>query len=43
MRFFVFIFLAALTADVFSQSQYPVKPVRFIVPNPPGGGTDLVA
>src|SRR6185503_19242457 len=38
-----FIFLAALTADVFSQSQYPVKPVRLIVPNPPGGGTDLVA
>jgi tripartite-type tricarboxylate transporter receptor subunit TctC len=22
---------------------YPVRPVRFIVPNPPGGGTDLVA
>jgi len=43
MRFFVFIFLAALTANVFSQPQYPVKPVRFIVPNPPGGGTDLVA
>jgi tripartite-type tricarboxylate transporter receptor subunit TctC len=22
---------------------YPAKPVRFLVPNPPGGGTDLVA
>jgi len=22
---------------------YPTKPVRFLVPNPPGGGTDLVA
>jgi tripartite-type tricarboxylate transporter receptor subunit TctC len=22
---------------------YPVRPVRFLVPNPPGGGTDLVA
>jgi tripartite-type tricarboxylate transporter receptor subunit TctC len=43
MRFFVLVFFAALAADVFSQPQYPVKPVRFIVPNPPGGGTDLVA
>jgi tripartite-type tricarboxylate transporter receptor subunit TctC len=23
--------------------QYPVKPIRLIVPNPPGGGTDTVA
>jgi len=22
---------------------YPARPVRFLVPNPPGGGTDLVA
>ena len=28
---------AAIAAD------YPARPVRFLVPNPPGGGTDLVA
>lgn len=31
-------------ASAFSQSDaYPVRPVRFIVPLPPGGGADLVA
>ena len=28
--------------NAFAQG-YPVKPIRFIVPNPPGGSTDLVA
>lgn len=29
-------------ANAFAQ-EYPNKPIRFIVPNPPGGSTDLVA
>lgn len=26
-----------------AQANYPDKPVRFIVPYPPGGGTDVIA
>jgi tripartite-type tricarboxylate transporter receptor subunit TctC len=28
---------------VYAQSDYPARPIRFIVPLPPGGGADLVA
>src|SRR5688572_26933462 len=43
MRLVVFALVAAFASPAFAQPQYPVKPVRLIVPNPPGGGTDLVA
>ena len=33
--------LAPLT--VHAQASYPDKPIRFIVPYPPGGGTDVIA
>jgi tripartite-type tricarboxylate transporter receptor subunit TctC len=35
--------LIALTCATAEAQSYPSRPVRFIVPNPPGGGTDLVA
>ena len=35
--------LAALAPPVLAQTPYPNKPVRFIVPYPPGGGTDVIA
>lgn len=35
--------LAALPFVVAAQAAYPDKPVRFLVPYPPGGGTDVIA
>src|SRR4051794_9251818 len=40
-RAFCFIALAAFAQALGAQS-YPVKPIRLLIPSPPGGGTDIL-
>src|SRR5262245_33407408 len=42
MRLFAFVF-AALVATVAQAQEYPSRPLRFVVPYPPGALTDVLA
>ena len=43
MKAFLAAFLVCAAAAAQAQDKFPEKPVRFIVPFPPGGGTDALA
>lgn len=40
MKIFMCVLLAAVSCTAFGQGTYPTKPVRLVVPFPPGGGVD---
>jgi tripartite-type tricarboxylate transporter receptor subunit TctC len=43
MKKTVLLFLGLVAVSAASAADWPTKPVRFIVPYPPGGGTDVIA
>ncbi|MCX7961072.1 MAG: tripartite tricarboxylate transporter substrate binding protein [Burkholderiales bacterium] len=43
MRKFLLFAVGLATAALASAQDWPAKPIRFIVPYPPGGGTDVIA
>jgi tripartite-type tricarboxylate transporter receptor subunit TctC len=43
MRKAIVLLLGLLAASTAGAQEWPSKPVRFIVPYPPGGGTDVIA
>lgn len=38
----IFLALALLTGGAFAQDRYPTRPLKLILPFPPGGGTDIL-
>lgn len=42
-RLFLAALLAASATGALAQPDYPMKPIRLIIPFPPGGGTDILA